>query len=344
MEHPWQRRTSLASWRFIWKSIRLLIRLRLLGLLDNAAVDKLTGIGNGSPNLLLYMGFIAVEAPPTAVATATATATAQAATATSTALPTITPTGTQSPAPPNPTATNTALPTSTATSAPLNTPTSTATATSTPQPDAPTPTATPTAEPAACVDQLENGNFDAGAVAWTESSRLNFDLICDDSNCGSDLDPASGQYLAWLGGANRERAEITQRLQVPSGQPSTLRYLYQVESGDICGYDYAYVRLVVDGVTETLQVYDLCTPEEVLQWKEALIDLTPYAGQEVTVSFLTTTDYWYRSSLFIDDVAVLSGSSCPAGVTAQSLHAAAVEQPSLGRPPVGEQDNVEHAR
>lgn len=311
-------------------------------LLANAGANKLSSIGSESPNLLLYIGFLAVDPTPLpSTPTATATATPLP--------PTLTPTGTQSPVPPTPipsaTATNTSVPTATPLPATVTaTATATATATNTPSPIPPTITPIPTGEPSACVDQIRNGDFEGGTADWVESSALEFALICNAENCGSSLTPRSGSTLAWLGGANRERAEIRQRVAVPADTQATLRYFYQTESADICGYDYGYVQVTAGGVTETLQRFNLCRTNEVLDWEEVLVDLSAYAGQEVIVSFLATTDYWYRSSLFVDDVALLTGDSCPAGLPMAPVQAADVQEPSSQRPLLDDPETVDHVR
>ncbi len=313
-------------------------------LIDNAGTNKLTGIGTGSPNRLLYSGFL--NAAPTV--TPTTTAVAPTATATQTAAPTAT--GTQSPQPPTVTATATVRPTNTTTpsrtptntATPIATPTVTATATPTPLP---TPTPQPTGEPSACIDQLQNGNFEAGPAAWSEYSKQGFDLICADANCGASIVPSSGDYLAWLGGVNREYAEVSQRVAVAAGERATLRYRYQTESEDYCGYDYGYVRVRAAGVTDMVQRFNLCASRNVEEWQEVLLDLTPYAGREITISFIGTTDGTFRSSFFVDDVALLSGNSCPAGVMAETVTAATVEQQvDEQRPTVPAGDPVKNAR
>lgn len=310
-------------------------------LLDHANINQLTNIGTGSPNLLLYAGFLNAAPTPSPTPSPTATATERPLpTVTGTQPPTVVPTVTSTP-------TSTPQPTSTPTNTPTHTATATATATptNTSLPDLPTPTPRPTGEPAACIDQLQNGNFDAGALAWQEYSRLGFALICDAFNCGSALTPASGQYLAWLGGANREYAEITQRVVVPADAPATLRYRYQIESEDICGYDDGFVYLIVDGVSEPLQWFELCRRNEVTTWTEQSFDLTPYAGREITVGFLATTDYLYRSSFFIDDVALLSGDSCPAGSPIQAIEVVASQENDDTQRPLHHVDEpAEHVR
>ncbi len=316
---------------------------------DNATVDRLTDVRSGSPNRLLYISFITPDPDPIETATPTATPTSTA-TGTATATPTATPspvtvTATATALPPTATATSDA-PTVTPTATPTGTllPPATATATNTPV-ATPTLTPVPTDEPGACVDQLRNGDFEAGATAWVEESALGFALICDSIGCTANLDTHSGAYVAWLGGANRERAAVSQDVAIPADQPATLRFWYQSESEDLCGYDYAYVNVTANGLTEELLRLDLCRDEELLTWQEALLDLSPYTGQTVTVSFVATTDYWLRSSFFVDDVALLSGASCPAAVPATRTTAKpATQAQGLRDQPAPAGDPVEHVR
>lgn len=308
---------------------------------DNATLDRLTDVRTGSPNRLLYVGFIVAAPNPTVTAPPSVTPTA-------TATPTPTPTAT--PLPPTATLIATPLPTATATlpvtptATPIGTLSPTATPTATP-PATPTQTPVPTAEPGSCINQLANGDFEAGATAWAEASALGFALICDSVGCAANLAPHGGNYVAWLGGANRERAEIIQQVVVPADQPVTLRFWYQSESEDLCGYDYGYVNVAANGVTQELLRLDLCREQAVLTWQEALLDLSGYAGQSVTVSFLATTDYWLRSSFFVDDVALLSGESCPAALPATRTTAKPTTQTQgLRVQPASAGAPVEHVR
>lgn len=314
---------------------------------DQATPDRLTDVKSGSPNLLLYVGLIDSNPLPTVTATPavapTLTATPSATpTATTTPLPTTTATATATATqlPPTPTATATAglptlTPTATITDAvPTLTPTATSTsaaptptATPSPTPSAiASPTPLPTAEPGSCIDAMQNGDFEAGVSGWTERSALDFPLICDGIGCSAALNPHSGAYVAWLGGANRERAEIAQPVTIPAAQPAALHFWYQIDSEDLCGYDDGYVEVAVNGVTTTLLQLDLCEETSSPTWTQAQLDLSYYAGQTVTVRFVATTDYWLRSSFFVDDVALRIGSLCPTAVTASS----AVNQPLTG--------------
>ena len=274
-------------------------------LINNASAGKLSNIGNGSPNLLLYTGFIAGNPNPTATPTNTPTNTPTATLApTNTPIPTNTPTNT-------PTATST--PTNTPV-IPVDTPvnsTATPTPTNTPLPvPTNTPTPAPTDEPVACVDLVQNGDFEAADAGWSQSSRYGYQLICDDALCGASVTPHSGQHLAWLGGANQERAEIRQNITVPAGASAKLSYQYWVASTDVCGYDFGYVRVRTGNSTQTLQSHNLCSSNNTNGWVKGEIDLSAYAGQQITLIFRAETDYWVRSSIFVDDVQLLSGASC----------------------------------
>ncbi len=258
-------------------------------LTSNASANKLSSIGAGSPNLLLYTGFLN-GAPPAPTATATATGT------------------------------STPLPTPTFTPTPTNTPTATPTATNTPLPGqtstptrTPVPTATPTTAPA-CTNRLANGNFDQGRTIWAESSTNGYPLICTSTSCGNSITPRSANYMAWLGGANSETAEVRQTVTLPAGQQAYLSYYRQLLSNDYCGYDYAYVQIIAGGFARTLKRYSLCASADTATWTGAQFDISSYAGQTVTLVFRVRNDASYSSSMFVDDVAVTSSLSCNAGL------------------------------
>jgi hypothetical protein len=196
---------------------------------------------------------------------------------------------------------------------------------SSPPPPTPTPTATPrrtptptpTALPGACREKVSNGGFEAGPVAWTQSSTGGYPLICSRTNCGVTLTPRTGDWLAWLGGAHNETAVLKQlNLVLPAGQKATLRYWYHLESQDVCGYDYGYVQLRSGTTTKTLKTYRLCIPTNTAGWVQDSINLDSYAGKTVHLIFKVRTDASLYSNLFVDDVSLRVGNTCPAAVGA----------------------------
>lgn len=251
---------------------------------SNATAGRLTSIGTGSPNLLLYSGFIG---------------------------------------------------------APAGTPTSTptrpaATPTPTPTPTRPATTPTPTPTPGTCVNRIVNGGFESGAANWTQSSSRGYALICTSATCGAGLNPHGGSYATWLGGANSESAKITQSIVLPARQPAILGYWHRIESGDVCGYDYGYVRVTVGRTTKTVKTYSLCSSTVTAGWVKQTIDLSSYAGKTITLAFQANTDSSNVSNLFVDDVSLSNSSTCTADaateVSAPEDGAYLVEPLSLPKP------------
>lgn len=154
---------------------------------------------------------------------------------------------------------------------------------------------------------VRNGTFEEGPVAWQQVSMWEYPLICSMTSCGDQLAPHNGQRLAWLGGADLEAATLEQVVRLPDAEAALLDYWYRIESEDLCGYDNAEVQVTAGDETTILRALDLCMDEETAGWVHDQIDLTPYAGQEISLAFRAENDVFLRSSLFIDDVTVLTG-------------------------------------
>ncbi|MBP6015219.1 MAG: hypothetical protein KA586_00720 [Candidatus Promineofilum sp.] len=208
-------------------------------------------------------------------------------------------------APPQPSPTRGA----TATPRPTNTPGATATPqrTNTPKPtNTAKPTNTPLPTPTATLvglPQLKNGNFDKGANGdWTEKVNEQAATGAIILEPGGAISPRSGQYVAWLGGANDETQGFSQAVTLSGPGPLYLRYYYQIRSGETngCGFDVAGVFIDNDLV----KVHGLCEGEETSQWRKASIDLVDYVGDTVTITFLGEFDDNVLSSLFVDDVGI----------------------------------------
>lgn len=158
---------------------------------------------------------------------------------------------------------------------------------------------------------LENGDFEQGAAAWSEFSSQGLPIILP-LDPETDMIVHGGQWGAWLGGLHNERGELTQEVTVPADTPY-LTYYYLLYSGDVCGFDYGRVLI---GSTMVKQ-YNLCEATNMNSFGRAVIDLSAYAGETVTLGFTITTDNSGRSSFFVDDVAFAAGAAAeaPAGGT-----------------------------
>ncbi len=165
--------------------------------------------------------------------------------------------------------------------------------------------------PAACSERVTNGNFEAGRTSWLESSARGYALICNDGSCAAaPAGPSGGVWRAWLGGSNRETAELRQTLSLPAGQGATLSYAYWLTSTDYCGYDFATISISEGATTAQLRKYSLCRSNKAPGWRKATIDLSAWAGKTVTLQVRVTTDSSYSSQFFVDDLSIKAGSSC----------------------------------
>ena len=218
------------------------------------------------------------------------------ATATATRQPTSTSTGTS---PPTRTTTQTTHPTSTPTATTTGTraPTETAPmptvtrATNTPSPS---PTATATLPPE-CVDLLVNGDFEQGSLnGWFDAGDVSIG-----TGRGSD-------YGAQLGGVDDAFGELGQGVELPAGAyPVRWEFWWLAEDeteqpGDVLDALVQYGDGQVDHLSTLRALAPLNT------WHLEVIDLSPYAGQAVAITFQVRTDVELPTAFRIDDVRVLA--------------------------------------
>lgn len=150
---------------------------------------------------------------------------------------------------------------------------------------------------------IRNGDFEAGLTAWYEYSSNGFEVIVNTDDYPY-LTARSGKWLAWLGGFQDEVAWIEQDVLVP-GSESYLHYWHWIESEDVCGYDFASVR--VDDVP--VDTYDLCAASNTDGYAEHVVDLATYAGQRIRLQIRVETDTHFTSNLYVDDVFFEAGAS-----------------------------------
>ncbi len=162
---------------------------------------------------------------------------------------------------------------------------------------------------AACGSFLANGDFEQGSGGWTEFSSSGFDLIVDELAQGT-VSPHSGNWAAWLGGADNELSIISQQVTIPTNSP-ILSFYYWISSGDACNFDFSGVAINQSNVA----VQDLCAATSTNSWVQGLVDLSSFAGQSVTLSLWAETDESVNSNLFIDDVGFQASLTAVNGVS-----------------------------
>lgn len=157
--------------------------------------------------------------------------------------------------------------------------------------------------------ELRNGDFDQGANGvWTETSS-NFggtgSLIME-RQALQGIEPRSGNYAAWLGGAPNEVGDLSQAVVISAALP-VLSFYYQIGSEDGCGQDSTQVFA---GQTAVKQ-FDLCQANNTNDWTLERIDLSAFAGQTMTLRFRTALNATGNSNFFLDDVAFTARSTVP---------------------------------
>lgn len=154
--------------------------------------------------------------------------------------------------------------------------------------------------PVVCNDVLINGGFESGSAGWTQSSAGGFDLI-------SQYNPRSGAWGAYLAGYDNTDDRLRQPLPLPAGTISaTLRLWWSLETEEpaLANDDLTVSLLSADGTTlAELWMVDNTAPAG--QWAEAVIDLTGYAGQDVTLQLRATTNAYDLTDFYMDDLSVL---------------------------------------
>ena len=145
---------------------------------------------------------------------------------------------------------------------------------------------------------LRNGNFEAGRDgSWTEYSNYSEPIIVQ-------FQPGivhSGVWAAWMGGLHNSVDRLSQTVTIPTSTPY-LHFWYWIVSDDVCGFDYARVK--VNGTT--IKTFDLCVANNTGKWVSSVVNLSGYKGSTVTLMFEETTDGSLISNFYLDDVSLSS--------------------------------------
>ena len=161
-------------------------------------------------------------------------------------------------------------------------------------------------------ERLTNGGFEQGLTFWHEYSLWGYPSIMPKEYL--PIQPHSGDWAVWLGGAYNEINGIWQAVHVPSGNP-VLSFYYWIASEDACGYDLALVSVNLEEVVDS---FWLCTATNTNGWVLRQVDLSAYAGQNIELDIVVGTDDYLNSNLFIDDVTLTDSAVVPLEVNGES--------------------------
>jgi hypothetical protein len=165
---------------------------------------------------------------------------------------------------------------------------------------------------------IHSGSFEAASnSSWREFSLQGRLLVHQSAATG--LEARTGSRLVMLGGIRREVAYVYQTVNIPTTAP-ILEYWVLIRSADDCGYDFG--GIVLDD--RVIDKFDLCQTTATTTWQPRRVDLSRYAGATVTLEIRAETDRFLDSTLFVDDVNLVTFA---ATVSAAALDAPVVAQP-----------------
>lgn len=144
---------------------------------------------------------------------------------------------------------------------------------------------------------IVNPSFESGPTGWTQFSSHGWQVIINSGFPGG-VAPRSGTWAAWLGGDYDDISYVQQQVTVPAGAPY-LAYWHWIASQDVCGYDFARVR--INGAN--VHSYNLCSSANTNGWVKKVVNLGAYVNQSVTLQVRVETDGSLNSNLFLDDFA-----------------------------------------
>ncbi|MFF2145098.1 putative Ig domain-containing protein [Kitasatospora sp. NPDC058190] len=141
---------------------------------------------------------------------------------------------------------------------------------------------------------LGNPGFETGSAApWTASTG-----VIDNSSS----EPAhSGSWKAWLDGYGTSHTDtLSQSVTIPAGCKATLSFYLHIDTAETG--TTAYDTLTVQAGTTTLATFSNVNAGNGYTLRS--YDLSPLAGQTVTVKFTGTEDSSLQTSFVIDDTAL----------------------------------------
>jgi hypothetical protein len=161
---------------------------------------------------------------------------------------------------------------------------------------------------------IRDGSFEGGTpnTDWDEKSLVYGTPICYVKTCGTGAGtgPRTGDYWVWFGGTEiYEKASVSQDVAIPTG---TTRLTFWLEIPEASGTGKDYMEVSIDDVV----IFRVTDKDKATygSYTQVEIDIASYAdGASHTVTFLAETRsvVIQRTSFFVDDVALATGSVSP---------------------------------
>ncbi|WP_404867841.1 phospholipase D-like domain-containing protein [Kitasatospora griseola] len=142
---------------------------------------------------------------------------------------------------------------------------------------------------------LGNPGFETGALSpWTGTAGT--------VNSAATEPARSGSWDVWLDGYGTTRTEtLTQTVTVPAGCAASLTYWLHVDTAETSATT-AYDKLTVTANGATVATHS--NLDHNTGYTQHTVDLSAYAGQTVTLTFIGAEDYQKQTSFVLDDLAL----------------------------------------
>lgn len=176
---------------------------------------------------------------------------------------------------------------------------------------------------------VNNGDFEAGRVGWSEYSLFGQALIRNQADLAAP--PYGGAWAASLGSLDNEISMLSQGVKIPADQACLVYWQWTV-SGDACNADYGGIGLNGDW----LDVFSLCSGTATAGWVRRQISMSAYVTNAVVINVAVVNDYSVPSTLYVDNIALQPTAQCAGQAVAVADPAAQrLRGRPIGRPLVG---------
>ncbi|GAA2197142.1 M28 family peptidase [Streptomyces bangladeshensis] len=144
---------------------------------------------------------------------------------------------------------------------------------------------------------ISNGGFENGTSPWTGDTGA--------IGTFSGQSAHSGSRYAWLAGYGYAASDtLGQTVTVPAGcTKATLKYWLHIDTAESGSTAYDTFQVKVNGAVK--QTYS--NGNAATGYTERTLDLSPYLGQQITLSFTATEDASLQTSFVIDDATLTTG-------------------------------------
>lgn len=151
--------------------------------------------------------------------------------------------------------------------------------------------------PRACVNVIENGDFERGVDSLSPWASKGFAVV-------SDQRVHSGSLAFWMGGYRDADDSLFQWVVIPEAQSVTLSYWLNMHSledeGAVHDFLIASVRSASGSVMRIVATQDNTGPRDT--WEQITVDLSEFAGMGLELHMSCQGDGEDVTSFFIDDV------------------------------------------